>query len=385
MTDRPARQPELNPYEFPWYQRLPHAATDWWYGPDATAQNHAQSSKLLGTANPFNVPGNVFEGTDRMRDGWQRGDWGAVGGGALQAGASIAGTGAAVGTVQGAMRGAQSARNVLRENRAWEANTPRGMAMDEPPLMPTHAENLTKMRDYARRLSRGEKLSSKELAEAERLRENALEMEVKGHRRMSRDDLNAALDMEIPARNSNPFPTREVVSGAGGAAFSDWAWNGGIMPWNWNAPGTLQNTTRDMLTSAQHPDAENQPDGYYGHRPIPQPIGPAAQVGAAVGAGFGAVASPVATAVSNRLMRGSRGMIGRGLPIEYGSGMVLGTGMMGGIGAGLGAMVGSGRNIRRSNEADGEMLARMSPISQMPLQYPPENENALSQYRNGQY
>lgn len=66
---------ELRSYEFPWYKRWPHAVSDWWYGENATAPQQQGVNKLLGTDNPFNLPGQISEGSDRARAGWQAGNY----------------------------------------------------------------------------------------------------------------------------------------------------------------------------------------------------------------------------------------------------------------------------------------------------------------------
>lgn len=82
----PRYREEARAYEFPWYRRLGHELTDWWYGPDANAQQGAKVQHLVGPENPFNIPGQISEGVDRFNEGYRRGDVGQMGHGAVEAG-----------------------------------------------------------------------------------------------------------------------------------------------------------------------------------------------------------------------------------------------------------------------------------------------------------
>lgn len=80
-------QPELRSYEEPWYRRLPNALTDLVYGDNANAQQAEWMRTLFGPANPINIPGQVAEGVDTARTGYQIGSPALMGAGAFAAAA----------------------------------------------------------------------------------------------------------------------------------------------------------------------------------------------------------------------------------------------------------------------------------------------------------
>lgn len=83
-TDAP-RDAEVRPYDFPWYQAIPHAITDMVYGPNANAQQGEWMSRLFGTRNPINAPGQISEGIDTARQGYRLGDYEMMGRGGAEA------------------------------------------------------------------------------------------------------------------------------------------------------------------------------------------------------------------------------------------------------------------------------------------------------------
>ncbi|MEQ1689360.1 MAG: hypothetical protein ABL874_12375, partial [Sphingopyxis sp.] len=80
---------QMSSYVEPWYRKLPNDATDAIYGPDANAQQAAGVRQLLGTANPWNVPGAIAEGVDVGAQGFRNGDAQSMIAGALQAGGAM--------------------------------------------------------------------------------------------------------------------------------------------------------------------------------------------------------------------------------------------------------------------------------------------------------
>lgn len=85
------RQPEVRPYEFPWYQALPHAVADWWYGGRQTAPQQQQMNNLIGSANPINIPGQAQEAGHTLGTGFKIGSPEMAGIGLLGAGLAVMG------------------------------------------------------------------------------------------------------------------------------------------------------------------------------------------------------------------------------------------------------------------------------------------------------
>lgn len=80
-------EPELRSYDEPWYRRFPNALTDLIYGDNANAQQAEWMRTLFGPANPINIPGQVAEGVDMARTGYQIGSPALMGAGAFAAAA----------------------------------------------------------------------------------------------------------------------------------------------------------------------------------------------------------------------------------------------------------------------------------------------------------
>ncbi len=80
------KQPELRPYEFPWYRRAGHALTDMIYGENATPQQGEWVQKFTGPENPFNFPAQITHGSENVMQGYRSGDPLLMGAGALEAG-----------------------------------------------------------------------------------------------------------------------------------------------------------------------------------------------------------------------------------------------------------------------------------------------------------
>ena len=66
--------PELRSHEPHWSDRMTNAVTDWWYGPNANAQQRSGVSHVIGPDSPFNIVAPVRQAGTDIRSGVSNGD-----------------------------------------------------------------------------------------------------------------------------------------------------------------------------------------------------------------------------------------------------------------------------------------------------------------------
>jgi hypothetical protein len=249
------RKPELHAWEPPWYNRAAYGVGDALdyvresVGlPPLTTGQRYDLNKTVSEAPVFSSAAGVAKESADARREFDHGEYVDAAkhlGMAGLHGAGLAGT--AYGA-QSAVRGMPSARQTMRENRAWEANTPRGRSQTEAAQTAADASAMTdalkarnaaEIKDVERALAR-----TRDPAEQAELRDTLGKL----RRGEDVDPYDLSLSESINERAgdwANSSIGAKVGSVAGGTAISDYAWNGGFMPWNWNEPGTLQHEIRN--------------------------------------------------------------------------------------------------------------------------------------------
>lgn len=245
------RKPELHEWEPPWYNRAAYGVGDALdyvreavgLPPLSTGQRY-DLNKTVSEAPVFSSAAGVSKESADARREFDHGQYLDAAKHLGMAGLHGAGLVGPVGAAQSAVRGMPSARQTLRENRAWEANTPRGRAETEAVEAASDAAALkartaAEIKDVERAISR-----TRDPAEQAELRETLAKL----RRGDDVDPYEFGLVEALNERRANwsdaPLHAK-VGSIAGGSAVSDYVWNGGFMPWNWNEPGTLQHEIRN--------------------------------------------------------------------------------------------------------------------------------------------
>lgn len=214
--------------------------TDKLFGPNATPRDFEAVAKIAGPQNPFNAPAQVLEGTDRIKEGVGRGDYGEAALGGLEA---IGGLAPAAGAAAIARSMGPSARSILRSQNA-EAKAA-GHGSERPLYESGGNRTFDRMKDDI--ASKGSDAERRQLADKMRDAGSAKDMEREFRRSLSPWD-RYVYSTRIEGVPSVLQPGHIAAQGAGLAA-ADTVMDLGIMPWSWNRPGSVQNDARKALNS----------------------------------------------------------------------------------------------------------------------------------------
>ena len=221
--------PALEAYDPPWYDRATNYLTDKIYGDNATTKDRQKVNSAIGIDSPLNIPAHVSRGATEMRQGYEHGDYGRMGRGALEVGLNVAPFAAPATRAAGALT--PSLRTLPAETRAA---VPKNIWSEE---------NLAKGADRAYEFEKTGNRGVDQLT----VKLNELAKERGGqpiHPDSVRDFLaNERSPLEKLMMLGEGYPVwrnpAHLATQAAIFAGGDRLAGTGLMPWSWNEPGTM--------------------------------------------------------------------------------------------------------------------------------------------------